>query len=134
MSGTLASCATDLIGRTPLLERDGLFIKCEFMNPSGSIKGRMVHYVIEQAEKAGLIEPGMTLVEATSGNTGNALALVGAAKGYKVLIVTPRGYTQERNMISRAYGATLRFVGQFHLDEAVEEARRLGEQPGHRFR
>jgi cysteine synthase A len=131
MSDELANDVIDLIGGTPLLSFDGILIKCEFMNPSGSIKGRMVKHLIEQAEKNGDIHPGMTLVEATSGNTGNALAMIGGVKGYKVLLCTPAGYTHERYDISYAYGAEIRTVGDFQLNEAVDEAKRLGKLPGH---
>jgi cysteine synthase A len=100
------------------------------MNASGSIKARMVKYMIDRAEDTGLISPGDTLVEATSGNTGNALAMVGAVKGYNVVIVMPEGFTHERLSISKAYGAEIRSVGDFFVGEAVEEAKRLGKQPG----
>lgn len=127
----MLSTILETIGNTPLLNIDGTLVKCEYMNPSGSIKARMVSYFIERAEEEGLITPGDTLVEATSGNTGNALAMVGAAKGYKVLILMPQGYTHERMAISKAYGAELRYVGDFHLNEAVAMAKALGEQDGH---
>lgn len=119
------------IGNTPLFEFDGILIKCEYANPSGSIKARMMTYIVERAEQEGLIRPGDTLVEATSGNTGNALAFVAAAKGYKALVLMPRGYSAERAAISRAYGAEVKFVGHFSLEEAVKEAKRLGEQEGY---
>lgn len=120
----------DTVGRTPLLRIDGLFVKCEYMNPSGSIKARMMKYFVERAEKEGAIKPGDTIVEATSGNTGNALAMVCAAKGYKALVLMPEGFSKERIHMSRAYGAEVRFVGRYQLNEAVAEAKRLGEQPG----
>ncbi len=73
----------DCIGNTPLVRlSDGVYAKAEYFNPSGSIKARMANYMIERAEAEGLIEPGDTIVEATSGNTGNALSMVAAAKGY----------------------------------------------------
>ena len=121
----------DAIGDTPLIEIDGIFAKLEFMNPSGSIKARIAWYMIEKAEKAGLLKPGDTIVEATSGNTGNALSMVAAVKGYRMLVVMPEGLSNERVAISRAYGAQVRFVGHFHVNAALDEARRLGEQPGH---
>jgi len=120
----------DLIGNTPLLQMDGIYVKCEFMNPSGSIKARMMKHFIDTAETEGLLKPGDTIVEATSGNTGNALAMLAAAKGYRALVLMPKGYSQERIAICRAYGAEVRFVGHFQLGEAVEEAKRLGKQEG----
>ena len=120
----------DAIGDTPLLEIDGVFAKLEFMNPSGSIKARIAAYMIEKAEAAGLLKPGDTIVEATSGNTGNALSMVAAVKGYRMVVVMPEGLSNERVAISRAYGAEVRFVGHFHVNAALEEAKRLGEQPG----
>ena len=127
-------CATilDGIGDTPLIELEkGLWVKCEFMNPSGSIKARMAKYMIERAEEEGLLKKGDTIVEATSGNTGNALAMVAAVKGYKMLVLMPDGYSKERAAISRAFGADLRFVGHFQVNKALEEARSLGQQDGY---
>jgi cysteine synthase len=121
----------DAIGDTPLLEIDGIFAKLEFMNPSGSIKARIAAYMIEKAEAAGLLKPGDTIVEATSGNTGNALSMVAAVKGYRMLVVMPAGLSNERVAISRAYGAEVKFVGHFHVNAALEEARRLGAQDGY---
>ena len=129
-AGTVHSIL-DAIGDTPLLEIDGVFAKLEFMNPSGSIKARIAHYMVEKAEAEGLLRPGDTIVEATSGNTGNALSMVAAVKGYRMLVVMPEGLSNERVAISRAYGAEIRFVGHFHVNAALEEARRLGQQPGY---
>jgi len=86
--------------------------------------------MVEKAEAAGLLKPGDTIVEATSGNTGNALSMVAAVKGYRMLVVMPEGLSNERVAISRAYGAEVKFVGHFHVNAALEEARRLGAQPG----
>ncbi|MEO5566790.1 MAG: PLP-dependent cysteine synthase family protein [Luteimonas sp.] len=120
----------EAIGDTPLLEIDGIFAKLEFMNPSGSIKARIAAYMIEKAEADGRLKPGDTIVEATSGNTGNALSMVAAVKGYRMLVVMPEGLSNERVAISRAYGAEVRFCGHFHVNSALEEARQLGLQPG----
>jgi len=120
----------DAIGDTPLLEIDGIFVKLEFVNPSGSIKARIAKYMIERAERQGLLKPGDTIVEATSGNTGNALAMVAAVKGYRMLVVMPQGLSTERVAISRAYGAEVLFCGDFHVDQALQRARELGAQPG----
>ena len=121
----------DAIGDTPLIEIDGVFAKLEFMNPSGSIKARIAAYMIEKAEAAGLLKPGDTIVEATSGNTGNALSMVAAVKGYRMLVVMPEGLSNERVAISRAYGAEVTFVGHFHVNAALAEARRLGAEDGY---
>ena len=97
----------DAIGDTPLLEIDGVFAKCEFVNPSGSIKARIAKYIIERAEQSGQLKPGDTIVEATSGNTGIALAFVGAARGYDVVLTMPETMSKERRALLRAYGAEL---------------------------
>jgi cysteine synthase A len=120
----------DAIGDTPLIEIDGVFAKCEFLNPSGSIKARIAKYIIDRAEQAGLLKPGDTIVEATSGNTGNAFAMVAAVRGYRMIVVMPEGLSSERVAISRAFGAEVRFVGHFHVNAALERARELGAQPG----
>ncbi|MBW7930536.1 MAG: cysteine synthase family protein [Gammaproteobacteria bacterium] len=123
----------DAVGDTPLLEIDGVFAKCEFLNPSGSIKARIAKYIIERAEQTGAIKPGDTIVEATSGNTGNAFAMVAAVKGYRMIVVMPEGLSSERVAISRAYGAEVLFCGTFHVNDALERARELGRQPGFFF-
>ena len=120
------------IGNTPLVTLSpGVYAKAEYFNPSGSIKARMANYMIERAEAEGLIRPGGTIVEATSGNTGNALSMVAAAKGYRMIVVMPDGYSNERACISRGFEAEIRLVGNFQVNEAREEARRLGALPGH---
>lgn len=122
----------DAIGNTPLLEVEpGIWAKCEFLNPSGSIKARMAYYVIDRAEREGLLKKGDTIVEATSGNTGNAMAMVAAVKGYKMIVVMPSGFTQERTKISYAFGAEIKFVGHFQVNDAMAEAKRMGAQPGY---
>lgn len=126
----VSSSILDAIGDTPLMEIDGVFVKLEYMNPSGSIKARIAKYMIERAEEQGLLKPGDTIVEATSGNTGNALSMVAAAKGYRMLVVMPEGLSGERVAISRAFGADVLFVGSFHVDAALARARELGQQPG----
>lgn len=121
----------DAIGDTPLLDVDGIYAKVEFLNPSGSIKARIARYMIERAEAEGLLKPGDTIVEATSGNTGNALSMVAAVKGYRMLVVMPEGLSSERVAISRAFGAEVLFCGNFHVNEALRRAKELGRQPGH---
>ena len=101
----------DGIGDTPLVEVEGVWAKCEFLNPSGSVKARIAKYMVEKAEQEGLLKPGDTIVEASSGNTGNALSMVAAAKGYGMLVVMPRGMSSERLVISRAFGAEVLEVG-----------------------
>ncbi len=131
-SSKLFSNVLDTIGNTRLMDMgNGIFAKCEFENPSGSIKARMALYMIEKAEAQGLLKPGDTIVEATSGNTGNALAMIAAIKGYKMLVLIPNGYSGERVKISRGFGAEVRFVGDFQVNEAREEAIRLGQQAGY---
>jgi cysteine synthase A len=121
------------VGDTPLLELENIYCKCEFLNPSGSIKARIAKYIIERAEEEGLISPGDTIVEATTGNMGNALSMVAAVKGYGMLVVTPEGFSGERIAISQAYGAEVLQVGHFQADEAVERAREMGERAGYFF-
>ncbi len=104
------------IGNTPLLRlrrlapdnpRIHIYAKAEWFNPGGSIKDRPALRIIEEAEQKGLLTPGKTIIDATSGNTGIGYALVGAAKGYPVTLVMPAGVTIERKRIVRAYGAKL---------------------------
>ncbi|MGI5911387.1 MAG: PLP-dependent cysteine synthase family protein [Syntrophomonadaceae bacterium] len=105
----------DTIGKTPLINlkkmTDGLnsniCVKLEYTNPSGSLKDRVVHKIVEMAEQLGTLKPGMILLEGTTGNTGIATAMVGAAKGYRVIIVMPQGMTEERKKTIQAYGAEL---------------------------
>ncbi len=120
----------DIIGDTPLICIDDTFIKCEFLNPSGSVKDRYAKYAVERAEREGLLKTGDTIVEATSGNMGNALAMVAAAKGYRMIVVMSRGFSRERVAISQAYGAEVRLVGNFYLNAAVEMTKALASQPG----
>jgi cysteine synthase A len=129
----LSSSILDAVGDTPLLEIDGVFAKCEFLNPSGSIKARIAKYIIERAEQTGELKPGDTIVEATSGNTGNAFSMVAAVKGYRMIVVMPEGLSSERVAISRAYGAEVLFCGTFHVNDALNRARELGQQPGFFF-
>ncbi len=102
----------DIIGNTPLvslnkLTGSNIFAKAEYLNPGGSIKDRVAKHMIEQAEKRGVLKPGMTIMEPTSGNTGIGMALVGVQKGYKVAIVMPENMSEERKKIILALGAEL---------------------------
>jgi cysteine synthase A len=103
----------------------------EYLNPSGSIKARIAKYIIEKAEQDGLLKPGDTIVEASSGNTGNAMSMVAAVKGYKMLVIMPDGMSLERTAISEAFGAEVHKMGDFHVNDALAEAKRLGDLPGY---
>jgi cysteine synthase len=131
MKSMLSSSILDAIGNTPMVEIEGIYCKLEYLNPSGSIKARIAKYMIERAEDEGLLRHGDTIVEATSGNTGNALSMVAAVKGYRMLVVMPEGMSGERVAISRAFGAEVMEVGHFHVNEALEKARELGQEPGY---
>ena len=127
----VSSSILDAVGDTPLLKIEGIYCKCEFLNPSGSIKARIAKYMIEKAEAEGLLEPGDTIVEATSGNTGNALSMVAAVKGYRMLVVMLQGMSGGRVAISRAFGAEVLQIGHFHVDAALEKAKELGRSSGY---
>jgi cysteine synthase A len=86
--------------------------------------------MIERAEHEGLLRPGGTIVEASSGNTGNAMSMVAAAKGYRMIVIMPEGVSVERAAISRAFGAEVMTIGDFHVNDALAKARELGCQPG----
>ena len=131
----------ELVGRTPLVRltrmlpgENGveLYGKLEAYNPGGSVKDRIGIAMIEAAERDGLIEPGeSTIVEATSGNTGIALAFVCAAKGYDLRIFLPQGMSREREALLRLYGARVEVVESMGgMNEAVEAARALASEPG----
>src|SRR4029077_16125875 len=111
-----ASSVLDLIGRTPLVrlphfEREvpgvELYAKAEWQNPGGSVKDRAALRMIADGEASGRLTPGLTIVDATSGNTGIAYAMVGAARGYKVKLCLPENASPERKLILRALGAEL---------------------------
>ena len=121
----------DAIGNTPLIMVDGIWAKLEYLNPSGSIKARIAKYMIERAEREGLLRPGDTIVEASSGNTGNAMSMVAAVKGYRMLVVMPDGMSAERMAISRAFGAQVMTLGDFHVNDALAKVAELGREPGH---
>jgi len=131
MKNGLSSSILDAIGGTPLIEVEGIYCKLEYLNPSGSIKARIAKYMIERAEDEGLLRRGDTIVEATSGNTGNALSMVAAVKGYRMLVVMPEGMSGERVAISRAFGADVMEIGHFHVNEALAKAKELGREPGY---
>ena len=105
----------DKVGKTPIVKLNKignnlncqLYVKCEFFNPGGSIKDRIGKQMIEQAEKDGMIKPGDTLIEPTSGNTGIGMALAAAVKGYKMIITMPEKMSQEKEVVLKALGATI---------------------------
>lgn len=105
------SSATSLIGNTPLLQYDHEFAtilcKIESKNPGGSVKDRVALFMIEEAEKQGLLAPGTQIIEATSGNTGIGLCAIAAAKGYPITIVMPDTMSVERRLLMAAYGANV---------------------------
>ena len=105
----------DAVGHTPLvrlgrLSSGNVFAKAEFLNPGGSIKDRVAKHVIESALNEGRLRPGMTIIEATSGNTGIGLTLVGRQRGYRVICVMPENVSDERKRIIRAFGGETIFT------------------------
>ena len=127
---------TDLIGNTPLLAVTGLdgqqarlLLKLEYFNPGGSVKDRVALAMIEDAERNGVLTPGATIIEPTSGNTGVGLAWVGAAKGYKVILTMPDTMSVERRNLLKAYGAQLELTpGTEGMKGAIARAEQLREQ------
>lgn len=126
----------DIIGNTPMLSLKKLtggniFAKAEFLNPGGSIKDRIAKFMIEEGEKKGLLKPGMTIIEPTSGNTGIGLALAGVQKGYRVIIVMPENMSEERKKIIKAFGAELVLTpAEANIAGTIEEVqRRTAEDP-----
>jgi cysteine synthase len=101
MKSGLSDNILDAIGNTPMVEVEGIYCKLEYLNPSGSIKARIAKYMIERAEDEGLLRHGDTIVEATSGNTGNALSMVAAVKGYRMLVVMPEGMSGGPEILSQ---------------------------------
>ena len=131
MSGHIYENVTEAVGRTPLVRLNRLtegvdatiLAKLEFYNPAGSVKDRIGVAIVDAAEKAGALTPGGTIVEATSGNTGIALAMVGAARGYKVVLAMPETMSKERRVLLRAFGAEIVLTpGADGMRGAVETA------------
>ena len=131
--------AIDLIGDTPLVslkEMTGysIFAKAEFLNPGGSIKDRLAKNMVEQAERKGILKPGMTIVEPTSGNTGIGLAFVGVRKGYHVVIVMPENMSEERKTIIKMLGAELVLTPkELSIGGSVAKAEELVRERGNCF-
>ncbi|WP_298743492.1 cysteine synthase A [uncultured Microbacterium sp.] len=131
---------TTAFGDTPLVRINALtdgvgadvLAKLEFYNPGGSVKDRLGFALIEAAEKSGQLRPGGTIVESTSGNTGIALALIGAARGYRVILTMPASMSKERRTLLKAYGAELVLTNPHKgMTEAVDAAHRIvAETPG----
>jgi len=128
---------TELIGQTPIVKLNHLvpedsaevYVKLEFFNPGGSVKDRIALSMIEKAERDGLLKPGDTIIEPTSGNTGIGLAMVGVAKGYKVIIVMPETMSIERRLLMKGYGAELLLTpGKDGISGSIKEAKRLAAE------
>ena len=132
----IAKQLTELIGNTPLLELNKfsesrgiatpVIAKVEYFNPGGSVKDRIALAMIEDAEKRGLLKPGATIIEPTSGNTGVGLALVSAVKGYKLILTMPETMSVERRNLLKAYGAEVRLTsGKDGMPGAIRAAEEL---------
>ena len=138
----IAKKLTDLIGHTPLLELNKFSAACgiatpivakvEYFNPGGSVKDRIALAMIEDAEQKGLLQPGATIIEPTSGNTGVGLALVAAVKGYKLILTMPETMSVERRNLVKAYGAEVRLTsGKDGMPGAIRAAQELRDSiPG----
>lgn len=132
----------DLVGKTPLLRIESLsrlsgceiFVKCEYMNPGGSVKDRAARNMIDEALASGELKPGMSIIEGTAGNTGIGLALIAKTKGIKATVVMPKGQTVEKEKMVRLYGADLILVDAVPFanpNHFYHTARRMAEEePG----
>lgn len=132
----IAKQLTELIGNTPLLEltkfseskgiQTPVIAKVEYFNPGGSVKDRIALAMIEDAEKRGILKPGATIIEPTSGNTGVGLALVSAVKGYRLILTMPETMSVERRNLVKAYGAEVRLTsGKDGMPGAIRAAEEL---------
>lgn len=130
----IVNSIVEAIGETPLVRLNRLdeglpgnvAVKLEFYNPAGSVKDRIGRAIIDAAEKSGALKPGGTIVEGTSGNTGIALAMVGAARGYRVILTMPETMSAERRVLLRAYGAQIVLTpGTEGMRGAVEKAKEI---------
>ena len=134
---TIHNSITELVGKTPVIKLNSIvpegsadvYVKLEAFNPGSSVKDRIALRMIEDAEKAGTIKPSDTIVEPTSGNTGIGLAWVGAAKGYKIIIVMPETMSLERRKIIQAYGAELVLTpGSEGMKGAIAKAKEVAAE------
>ncbi|WP_332651677.1 cysteine synthase A [Lysinibacillus sp. 54212] len=136
----LANSVADLVGRTPIVklnnatgENEGtVYVKLEYFNPGSSVKDRLALAMIEAAEKDGTLQPGGTIIEPTSGNTGIGLAMIAAAKGYKAILVMPETMSLERRNLLRAYGAQLVLTpGPEGMKGAIAKSEELAQEHGY---
>lgn len=142
MAEKIYKSVQELIGRTPLMEignierEEGLearvLVKLEYLNPAGSVKDRIAKNMIEDAEEKGLLKPGATIIEPTSGNTGIGLAAIAASKGYRLILTMPETMSVERRNILKAYGAEIVLTeGARGMTGAIEKAEELAKEiPG----
>lgn len=130
----LAGNVLELVGGTPVVRlnrlaeglRTEVYVKLEYFNPAGSVKDRAAFYMMEMAEKEGKLKPGMTIIEATTGNTGVALAMAAAVKGYKLIIVMPANMSEERRKMLEFYGAEVIVTPPIQgMIGAVEKAKNI---------
>ena len=139
MAGKIYTSVQELIGRTPLMEirnierEEGLearvLVKLEYLNPAGSVKDRIAKNMIEDAEEKGLLKPGATIIEPTSGNTGIGLAAIAASKGYRLILTMPETMSVERRNILKAYGAEIVLTeGARGMTGAIEKAEELSKE------
>ena len=136
----IANSVADLVGHTPIVklnnvtgENEGnVYVKLEFFNPGSSVKDRLALAMIEAAEKDGTLQPGGTIIEPTSGNTGIGLAMIAAAKGYRAILVMPETMSIERRNLLRAYGAELVLTpGPEGMKGAIAKAEELAQTEGY---
>ena len=121
-----------LVGNTPLIKLgDRLYAKFETYNPSGSIKDRIGYYILKKAEERGDLKPGDTIVEATSGNTGIAVSMFGANKGYPVIIVMPSNMSEERKQMMRMFGAEVIETDPGDFDGSIGLRDKICKDPGY---
>ena len=142
MAEKIYKSVEELIGRTPLMEtcnierEEGLearlLVKLEYLNPAGSVKDRIAKNMIQDAEEKGLLKPGATIIEPTSGNTGIGLASLAASKGYRLILTMPETMSVERRNILKAYGAEIVLTeGARGMTGAIEKAEELAKEiPG----
>jgi cysteine synthase len=132
----IAESVIDLIGQTPLLHiarfapppLAGIYAKIEWLNPGGSIKDRAALGMILDAEERRLLKPGATIIEPTAGNTGIGLALVGVARGYRVILCVPRGFAEEKMRLIQALGGEIEYVSaEAGMQGAIDRCRELSE-------